>query len=302
MRGWGSWKIDSSSSWQFCQKAKQQPRLIRKDPGGQEEQVEIFEKILTVDPAAMGRQYGWYTTGDKEAIVHSTFQEGKGSALLFFTPENWEDYMKMHFISSGGHIRTNAPSELNVQPNSLECKALITISDGSRFAEFQSPCQDVSASVVDDETSGIKIMTKSRRLCAVTLGFGQDSINTSIAISNLAPVTVRGADRWTCITDGTEGNNCTNTGTFYPIAPEIVNQSMKTILTSLISDEVGNAHDVILDTSFDLFDFSDVTDVLTLISICLACVVALGFVAYIGFKLFQKKKQVELNAEPQSLP
>jgi hypothetical protein len=86
--------------------------------------------------------------------------------------------------------------------------------------------------------AGIKLTTTSETLCSVTLGFQDDGMSSVASISADRPTTIRGADRWCCITQKNHGVNCGNNRSFELFSPDIVNESRTTVV--LESDKIVN--------------------------------------------------------------
>jgi hypothetical protein len=305
-RAWASWKIDSSEQWQFCNKALQPSRLVRKGPNGEIDETIQFKNILTVDPTAMGRPYGWYTSGDKEVIVYSSYDEGKSGHLLFFTPDNWTNYMQQyHFHPGYDNVNIIPPNGVGVQPNTLQCKVHVTIPNGNEFTEFQQPCEGVWATQNDDPTAGIKILTLSELWCTVDVGFGDENMTTVIAINLRSPVTLKGADRWRCTTENQYGTKCSSTHSYEMFNPEIVNASLRTQITTLSAEVEGNYHDISLENPFDFFDFASMKDTISTIAIALVIVLVLVALAFIIYKIVKarcrKRKENRLEIGLQDL-
>jgi hypothetical protein len=199
-----SYKVDRSEMWQFCYKAEQ-PTYIERVAGNSTQTIIDFEKSLTVDSYALGRQDGWYTSGTQEIISHASFDGGAGSSLVFKDLDDnglREHVRQYHAVVGTQDVHIIRPFGVNVQPNSLQCRMLFTLANGNRYEEFQEPCVSMSVSKSDDRVSGIKIMTTHRFSCTVSVGFGSDNRTTTVLISALYPATMSGADRWRCTTLG----------------------------------------------------------------------------------------------------
>jgi hypothetical protein len=292
-RGWGMWKINRQSNWQKCQKSRQASYMTRTDSKTGDVQSVNFMAQLTVDPVAMGRQYGWYTSGDKEVIIHSTFNQGTGTSLVF-KDVDWNDYMeRIHFSRGAYDIIVNEPRALATQPNSLECKMLITVPNGADFVEFQLPCEKVWATQADEETAGIKIMTDNAVMCTVTVGYDSDNISTVISINTKNPVTLKGADRWRCTTLDTYGADCSPDHPFELFSPEIVNASIKTAVNRLGSDEIGNDGAELAIKPIKLFDLGEFSDILSILLITLACLAVVGVGVYVAVSYYRRRRLVQ---------
>jgi hypothetical protein len=68
-----------------------------------------FEGCLTVDPCALERQDGSYSSGDEEIIIHSGFDKGRNTALVFDDSRNElakDKYLHDHvFPEDAGELR-----------------------------------------------------------------------------------------------------------------------------------------------------------------------------------------------------
>jgi hypothetical protein len=107
-----------------------------------------FEGQLTVDPNALGRQYGWYTSGDEEILIHSAYNKGRSNALIFddFTNDMAKDeYMRKYVFAEDAHGVHGKTADVLTQPNSLKCRTLIRLRNADRFEEFQWSCSSVVA-------------------------------------------------------------------------------------------------------------------------------------------------------------
>jgi hypothetical protein len=271
-RSWVSWKLDWMTNWQFCKASTQPGALVRKGPDGEIEEMIQFGYQLTVDPNAYGRQYGWYTSGDKEIITHATFSSGGGARLIFYTPENWRDYMKAYHIpgSSSTQPDVNMPFDASVQASSFECKTLFNLPNGHDFEEFRQYCPNTWATLADDGVSGVKIMTSSELWCTVDVGFGSDNWSTLISIKYAQPVTLLGADRWRCITQDQFGLDCSANKSFSLFEPEIVNATLRASVTSEGNLELREGPDTDLSGLTDWLDFTDIGDIISLVATCIA--------------------------------
>jgi hypothetical protein len=231
-RGWQSWLITSYDHWQFCNLEKQTAYLRRRDTDGKVEDDIKFTKILTVDPL-MSRPYGWYTTGAQEVIPDQYFSDGTGGPILFKTPDNWQEYIEQYYnkpLPNGEFWRYNVP-DLNTRPNSFECRSLITIPDGNKFVEFQEPCKAIMVSITKDDPPVQRFSTTDELFCTVELGFQDDhKYTTVISVNRLRPVTVNGADRWKCRTEGAFGYDCGEDVPMTMLDPEIVNATISTVI------------------------------------------------------------------------
>jgi hypothetical protein len=143
----------------------------------------------------------------------------------------------------------------------------------------------VWASESDDGVSGVKIMTLSENLCTVTLGFGSDELNTTISISALNPVTLKGTDRWRCTTRDNYGTGCEINHPFELFTPEIVNASVRTTITSVGGDVEGNYHDITIGDPSSFFDFSDIGNILSSIGMFLLLGLIIVILCVIMYKI-----------------
>jgi hypothetical protein len=284
-RAWVSWKIDKTQKWQFCKTAQQPASLVRKDENGQIQEIVNFGYQLTVDPNALGRQYGWYTSGDREVIATADYQSGKGGHLIFYDPGNWTTYMRSYHISDGGYEpHITMPREVSVHPSSLECKMLINIPNGNDYVEFQEFCSSIWASQADDDVSGIKIMTDNENWCTVDVGFGNVNRTTVISIKINHPVTLLGADRWRCKTQMQFGTSCSIDRNYELFSPEIVNATLATTVSMLSPKAEGNAIVGDLDL-FNWLDLSNIGDIFILIGLCLAGAIVLVLLIVVIVKI-----------------
>jgi hypothetical protein len=235
VKGFGSYQFDKSRQWNFCNCIRRgSPELKRIAPDGEiMVSVPVFAGFLTVNPLAMGRQYGWYTSGDEEVIVHSTFEHSIGSSLVFQNLDNdcaRDDYMpKNTFREDSGGVSTHVSSVM-AQPNTLECCALYRLTNANKFTEFQKPCIAVMATKVDDEVAGVKISTRNQLLCTVMVDFQDDNSSTVLSISVHQSVTIRDADRLRCTTEENHGVNCDVKHAFELFTLEIVNESRQSVV------------------------------------------------------------------------
>jgi hypothetical protein len=136
----------------------------------------------------------------------------------------------------------------------------------------------------DDVVTGVKISTMSSKLCTVILGFSSDELTTTIAVKSLNPVTVRGADRWKCITNENTGLDCGPNRTFEHFDPLIVASVINTSVTFSGEHVEGEYHDVDLSSLADIFDFSDIGNNIEQILIGLAIVLAVLAVIVVLWK------------------
>jgi hypothetical protein len=85
----GSYEIDTSREWAFCEMAEQLVVISRISPEHPQGQViEYIKDEITVDPKAFGKPLGWCTSGDQEVIKTTDFNNGVGSALVFGNPND----------------------------------------------------------------------------------------------------------------------------------------------------------------------------------------------------------------------
>jgi hypothetical protein len=187
-----------------------------------------------------------------------------GSSLVFRQPENWEYYMgQRHFYKARDKVIIVDPEGLNVQPSSLECRAMYTLKDASGFAEFRLPCTSVSVSRTSETISGFKFMTTQDTMCTIVVAFGEDDLNNTLSISRLRPATIRAADRWRCVSAGSIGTACNETHPFEMFTAEIVNSTIETIVTyNSNSDMDGSVSDA---ANLEVLDSSDIIAMVTII-------------------------------------
>jgi hypothetical protein len=274
-RSWVSWKLDWKTHWQFCKSSTQPGALVRKGPDGKVEEIIHFGYQLTVDPNSFGRQYGWYTSGDREIITHATFSSGGGAQLIFYTPPDWREYMKAYHIpgSTSTQPTVNWPFDASVQPSAFECKTLFNLPNGNDFEEFRQYCSNTWATLADDDVSGIKIMTSSELWCTVDVGFGADDWSTLVTIKLNHPVTLLGADRWRCTTQVQFGLDCSANKSFSLFDAEIVNATQRTIVESVGNVELREGPNTDLSELVDWLDFSDIGDIVSFVVVCIVIII-----------------------------
>jgi hypothetical protein len=289
-----SYKVDRTQRWQYCNKARYGAHMYRILPSGRTE-ILTFENALTVDPEALGRQYGWYTSGSQEVVSHATFYDGIGSSIIFRDMSDAE--LRAHITSR--HIRVGqrvveivTPQAVSVQPNSLECRIQFTLKNGADFEEFQLPCAHLEATVVDDGVSGVKISTSSDTPCTAIVGFGDNNWTTVVTLKRSSPVSLRGADRWRCTTVGTSGENCSADHPMTAFDAAVVAATLNTTVTSLGSDETGNfVSDLKFPTLPGMFDLSGVADVVVVVVIALASLAVLLIIVAIVVRIACRRKK-----------
>jgi hypothetical protein len=242
MKGFGVYNFDVLRNWEECSCVKgNSPGLRRIDPVTRKAITRPFKGQLTVDPNAIGRRYGWYTSGDEEIFIYAAIDKGRGTAFVFDESVNdsaRDDYMRKYVFTEDAHGVHGKTASVLTQPNSLECRTLVRLENTTDFEEFQRSCTSVVAIRADNEVAGIKLTTTSDLLCSVTLGFQDDSTSSVVSISANRPTTIRGADRWRCITQENHGVNCGNNQSFELFSPDIVNESRSTMV--LEGDKVFN--------------------------------------------------------------
>jgi hypothetical protein len=280
-RAWGSWYVVGEDTWQKCQKQFQPSYLTRTDEiTGEQREVVALEQVLTVDPDAMGRQYGWYTNGPEEAVIHSTFGSGEGSSLLFFKPESWPDYMRRHFRKENAKLTWIPPYNLNVQPNRLECRALVRIPNGNDYTEFRQACTSVTATTTADTTAGITLSITVGEPCTVVVGYGSDDKYTTITLTTTAGVTLRGADRWRCSTRAEQGVDCGDAHQFEVLEAKIVEQSRNTTIEQGGEDGTTKGKEATrLDLS-DLFGLGAMNETLGTVAMIVVLVIVAALIVW----------------------
>jgi hypothetical protein len=149
VKGFGVYNFDEMRNWEKCSCVPSERSGMRRvDPVSGTSITIAFEGQLTVDPNALGRQYGWYTSGDEEIIKHATYNKERGNALIFndFTNDTARDeYMRNYVFTEDAHGVHGKTADVLTQTNSLECRILIRLRDADRFEEFQRPCSSVMA-------------------------------------------------------------------------------------------------------------------------------------------------------------
>jgi hypothetical protein len=245
-------------------------------------------------------------SGDEEVIIYATHDKGRGNALIIdnsTTDALKDEYMRNYVFTQDAHGVHRKAANVLTQPNALPCRTLIRLRNADSFEEFQNPCSDVTATRADNMVADIKLMTTSEKLCSVTLGFQDDNISSIASISASRPTTVRGADRWRCITQENHELNCGNNRSFELFSPDIVNESRTTVVME--GDTVVNGRGGI-DVSVPgikapgfswLNDIIEVIKVVatlvTIISIIIA-LINLGVYLYRRYKKKKKKAEEEL--------
>jgi hypothetical protein len=207
-------------------------------------EVEYIHEELTVDPIAIGRPYGWYTSGDMEVVITSDFNKGEGTNLVFGNSNDASSVVRQHFIEGGQRLEVRAPRKIGVQPNQLQCRQMLRIANGSRFEEFRLPCTSARATVADDGISGTVIRTSSTQLCTLSVAFGNEAASTAITISATSPVSLKGVTAWRCVTQGSEGTSCGPTQPFNDIDPEVIAAQLNTTVAELGESRASDGHNV----------------------------------------------------------
>jgi hypothetical protein len=243
-RGWGSYKIDTSRQWAICNKDEQAVKIVRYDTNGDELEVEHIAEELTVDPVAIGRPYGWYTSGDMEVVITTDFNDGEGTNLVFGNSNDAASVVRQHFIEGGQRLEVRAPRKIGVQPNQLQCRQMLRIANGSRFEEFRTPCTSARATVADDGISGTVIRTSSAQLCTLSVAFGNEAASTVITISATSPVSLKGVTAWRCVTQGSEGTSCGPTQPLNDIDPDVLAAQLNTTVTELGESRASDGHNI----------------------------------------------------------
>jgi hypothetical protein len=296
IRGWTSYDISSEESWEFCNLAEQVPHLVRRNASGME--IIPFKQSITVDPRA-SRQYGWYTTGDQEVIPGSDFDEGRGKAIMFFTPGSWREYIEKYYATPNGNSATvhNIPG-ISTDTSRLQCRIMFTIKDGNRFEEFQEPCKSVRAQISDRNAtqSSVTIISTDPLWCYVILGFTNNNLTYSASIKQGHGVTVRSADRWKCITDGDQGIDCGPHQPFHEFDPAIKEAVLRTTVTLVQDQKYQSDWGALIPgsisfPSIELFDTSTITEAITAVLIALAVIVVIVIVCFVVYKAWKKKQR-----------
>jgi cbb3-type cytochrome oxidase subunit 3 len=262
-----------------------------------------FEGELTVDSNALGKQYGWHTSGDEEIIIHSTYDTGRGSALVFDDSTNdtaRDKYMRDYVFTEDAHGVHEKTVNVLTQPNNLQCHTFIRMRDADRFEEFQRPCSGVVATRADNMVAGIKLTTTSDTLCSVTLGFQDDDIFSVASLSASRPTTIRGSDRWRCITQENHGLSCGNNRSFELFSPDIVNESGTTVV--LESDEIVNGRGGI-DVSvpgIKTLGFSWLSNIIEVIKVVATFVTIISIIItliQVGLYMYRRHKKKKADEE-----
>jgi cell division protein FtsL len=298
IKGYGSYTIDTNRKWEMCELLRQSTFLFRIDENGNRQVVD-FLATLTVDPR-MARPYGWYTSGDEELIIPSNFDNGLPSSLIFYKVDDWKALMRQrYFRYDQKDIISIDMQNWKVQPAQFECKVMVRVPNGQDFVEFQKPCQAVKATKADDETAGVKLSTDELQLCTVVVGFTGTDRSTIISINKKNPVTLNGADKWKCDTDGNVGTNCGNEREFNEFDPEIVASMIKgTVVHADLNLDYGKSADLTVKNPFDnLFDFSEIENIIILIVTVLAVILGIGLIIWLVMKCIQHRRAVEVKIE-----
>jgi hypothetical protein len=143
-------------------------------------------------------------------VIHTTLALGEGSSLLFFTADSWPDYMRRHFRKESAKVTWIPPYQLNVQPNRLECRALVRIPNREDDADCRQACAQVKATTTTDSTSEITLSIREGNACTVVIGYESDDKFTTVTLTTTGGVTLRGADLWQCATVGEQGTGCSD--------------------------------------------------------------------------------------------
>jgi hypothetical protein len=308
VKGFGVYNYDVLRNWEQCSCVKNsEGGLKRTDPVTKEVTKKTFVGQLTVDPNALGRQLGWYTSGDEEVIIHASLNKGKGTALIFEEMDNdtaRDDYMRKWVFTEDAHGVQGKTADILTQANSLECRTLVRLVNADDFEEFQQPCADVTAVRADNEVAGVKLTTTSTRVCSVVLGFQSDDTSSVVSINIDRPATIRGPDRWRCITQENHGVSCGKNRSFELFSPDVVNESRTTVV--LEGDKVVNGRGGI-DVSVPGIKapgfswLNDVFEVLKLVATLVTVISIIITLIQVGIYLFRRYKKKKALEEGMNL-
>jgi hypothetical protein len=303
VKGFGVYSYDEFRNWSFCNCVPSgKSGLVRIDPVTQEKITIEAVGQLTVDSNAIGRQYGWYTSGDEEVVITATFDKGRGSALVFDDSMNdtaKDKYVRDYVFTEDAHGVHARTASVLTQPNGLQCTTYIRLTGANRFVEFQRSCSDVVATRADNEVAGVKFTTTSTDLCSITVGFQDDNRSSVVSINALRPATIHGADRWRCITQENHGVSCSSNQSFEMFSPQVVSESRNTVV--LESDKVVNGRGGI-DVSVPGIKapgfswLNDVFEVLKLVATLVTVISIIITLIQVGLYLlrrYKKKKALE---------
>ena len=219
-----------------------------------------FFEQLTVDPRT-SRQYGWYTNGNEEIVVTTTFNNGLGSDLLFgdYAEYSGDNLKNLLFTESSSYFKCQDSgcaalkmTGLEVKPSSFQCRMQYVIQGIDKLEPKSNDCSTVTAENI--EGNYLTFTTESESTCQLSIGFGDGRDEKVISISKNSPVSLAGATTWRCASSNNGvGTSCTS----YNTTPHIginarYTSSSRTPSVSNNGTEVVAASSEIPKSTFDL--------------------------------------------------
>jgi hypothetical protein len=210
-KNYGIYDYDTLRSWSECHYVPSSPTMRRTGPDEDASKPVASITALTEDSNVLGRPHGWYTSGDEEVIIRSPAERVNGTSLIFSDSDNltgMDEYMSTWIFAEDGYgIRAKAPVVLTT-PNGLQCRTAVTVNQADTYEEFRQPCADVTVARAPGEPAAVEFTTTSDALCTLVLGFQSDDVSSVVTLKAGKTVTMRGADRWRCLTSGDHGTSC----------------------------------------------------------------------------------------------